>query len=97
MLYAYLNTLQILVDFTGNPSSQEIDGDYGAVSCEEVFSSDSASFLGVGSTCQFVSDTSLKVRTLSDHNDQKYHFVSSGVPRHGGLYYPPMRSSVCAA
>ena len=52
---------QVMVDFTGSPSSQEINGTFDAVSCDLVFSSASASTLGIGHTCQFVSSSSLKV------------------------------------
>ncbi|CAM9207243.1 unnamed protein product, partial [Ectocarpus fasciculatus] len=52
---------QVTVDFTGNPSSQEINGTFSAVSCESVFSAASASTLGTGSTCQFSSRSSIKV------------------------------------
>lgn len=52
---------QVTVDFTGNPSSQEINGTFSAVSCESVFSAASASTLGIGTTCQFSSSSSIKV------------------------------------
>ncbi|CAM9627536.1 unnamed protein product, partial [Ectocarpus sp. 12 AP-2014] len=52
---------QVTVDFTGNPSSQEINGTFSSVSCESVFSAASASTLGIGSTCQFSSSSSIKV------------------------------------
>ncbi|CAM9196214.1 unnamed protein product, partial [Ectocarpus sp. 8 AP-2014] len=52
---------QVTVGFTGNPSSQEINGTFGAVPCESVFSTASASTLGIRSTCQFVSGSSIKV------------------------------------
>ncbi|CAM9572666.1 unnamed protein product [Scytosiphon promiscuus] len=52
---------QAHVYFSGNPSSQEINGSVHAVGCEFVFSAGSTSTLGVGSTCQFVSGYILKV------------------------------------
>ncbi|CAM9632430.1 unnamed protein product [Ectocarpus sp. 6 AP-2014] len=52
---------QVTVGFTGNPSSQEINGTFGAVPCESVFSAASASTLGIRSTCHFVSGSSIKV------------------------------------
>lgn len=70
---------QIIVEFAGSPSSQEIKGTYGAVSCEEVFSTDSASAVGVGSTCQFVSALSLKVRLGSG---SKYYILSGSSSDH---------------
>ncbi|CAM9477596.1 unnamed protein product, partial [Ectocarpus sp. 8 AP-2014] len=52
---------QVTVDFTGNPSSQEINGTFDAVPCESIFSAASASTLGIRSTCQFFSGSSIKV------------------------------------
>ncbi|CAM9387892.1 unnamed protein product, partial [Ectocarpus sp. 12 AP-2014] len=52
---------QVTVGFTGNPSSQEINGTFDAVPCESVFSAASASTLGIGHTCQFSSGSSIKV------------------------------------
>ncbi|CAM9806997.1 unnamed protein product, partial [Ectocarpus fasciculatus] len=52
---------QVTVGFTGNPSSQEINGTFDAVPCESVFSVASASTLGIRSTCQFFSASSIKV------------------------------------
>lgn len=52
---------QILVYFTGNPSSQEINGTFAAVPCESVFLATSASILGVGNSCRFLSGYSLQV------------------------------------
>ncbi|CAM9843656.1 unnamed protein product, partial [Ectocarpus sp. 4 AP-2014] len=52
---------QVAVGFIGNPSSQEINGTFDAVPCESVFSTASASTLGIGHTCQFSSGSSIKV------------------------------------
>ena len=81
----HTNGPQIVVEFSGSPSSQEINGNYDAVSCDEVFSSVSASSLGVGSTCQFLSDSSLKVIIASDTNDSMCITYS--------VWCPVMRSS----
>ncbi|CAM9204557.1 unnamed protein product [Laminaria digitata] len=50
-----------MVGFTGSSSSQEINGTFAAVPCEAAFSAESAAFLGLGSTCQFVSTTTMMV------------------------------------
>lgn len=65
---------QVVVTFVGSASSQEINGSYSAVPCEEVFHDDAASTLGVGSTCQFLSGHSLEVSRL---------FVASEGDLHG--------------
>lgn len=57
----YHSSEQVTVDFTGSPSSQEINGTFAAVSCDLVLSPASVSTLGNGHTCQFVSGSSLKV------------------------------------
>lgn len=54
---------QVMVVFTGNPASQEINGTFGAVPCESVFSAASASTLGAGNSCQFISAYVIKVRS----------------------------------
>ncbi|CAM9178019.1 unnamed protein product, partial [Sphacelaria rigidula] len=52
---------QVIIEFTGSDSSQEINGSYSAVPCEDVFSAASASTLGIGCTSQFSSPSTLMV------------------------------------
>ena len=52
---------QVAVVFSGNPASQEINGTFGAVPCESVFSAASAAALGAGNTCQFTSSSTIMV------------------------------------
>ncbi|CAN0003126.1 unnamed protein product [Pylaiella littoralis] len=52
---------KVVVYFNGNPTSQEINGTYDSVPCESVFNPSSASKLGAGNACQFVSSSSMQV------------------------------------
>eukprot|EP00903_Cladosiphon_okamuranus_P011441 g10779.t1 len=52
---------QVMVAFSGNPASQEINGIFEAVSCESVFSAASVAALGAGSMCQFMSSFVIQV------------------------------------
>lgn len=53
---------KVAVSFTGTASSQEINGTFAAVACEAAFSAGSVALLGLGSTCQFVSTSTMMVR-----------------------------------
>lgn len=50
--------------FEGSESSREVNGNYAPVACEKVFSNISAVTLGIGCTSQFVSASTLAVRTV---------------------------------
>ncbi|CAM9773342.1 unnamed protein product [Scytosiphon promiscuus] len=52
---------QVAVEFTGNPSSREINGTFEAVACDMVFSAATTATLGAGHSCQFSSASSIKV------------------------------------
>ena len=58
----FFPAMKVTVSFTGTPSSQEINGTLAAVPCEAAFSVESTALLGLGSTCQFVSASTMMVR-----------------------------------
>lgn len=61
---------QVMVEFTGSPSSQEINGTFDVVPCDSVFSDASTSTLGVGNSCQFVSDSRIKVHNIAGYGSR---------------------------
>lgn len=53
---------QVLIQFEGSASSQELNGSYAVVPCGEAFSEASAATLGVGCQTQFTSSSILTVK-----------------------------------
>ncbi|CAM9110513.1 unnamed protein product [Ectocarpus fasciculatus] len=58
---------QVFIQFEGSASSQEINGSYAVVPCEEAFSDSSAATLGVGCASQFTSSSILTVELGFDY------------------------------
>ena len=61
---------QIAVWFEGSASSQEINGSYASVSCEEIFSPTSSATLGTGCSGRFTSSSTLTVSQRGDNVEQ---------------------------